>query len=162
MKTLINARTSGATFTAALGRLGHPGGRLISAGFQRVFSGFSAGAQRGLKAFVTRPSMGFWRYGDCFLASEVFSPWSTQHRRANCEGAPKVDGRRSEGGKGARKVDGRCFGPPARCGEFRGWAPSCSKATSEAVRKVDGRRFGRYRRRSEGGRLRPFDHLIWG
>jgi hypothetical protein len=92
------------------------------------------------RALSPGPRVGFCRYEDCYRASGVCSPRSPQHRRANCEGAPKVDGRRSEGGKGARKVDGRCFGQPAGRRELRGLVASCSKATSEGPPKVDGRR----------------------
>ena len=55
-----------------------------------------------------------------------------------------MDGRRSEGGKGARNVDGRWTeGASVRqraVANSEDSAPSCPKATSEGLRKVDGRR----------------------
>ena len=115
--------------------------------YMKTFSRARLGSLHRLRAHSGRsralspgPRVGFCRYEDCYRASGVCSPRSPQHRRANCEGAPKVDGRRSEGGKGARKVDGRCFGQPAGRRELRGLVASCSKATSEGLPKVDGRR----------------------
>lgn len=129
--------------------------RLGSLNRQRAHSGRS-------RALSPGPRVRFCRYEDCYRAPGVCSPRSPQRRRANCEGAPKVDGRRSEGGKGARKVDGRCFGPPAGRRELRGLVASCSKATFGRPPEGGWKALERYRRRSEGGRLRPSDQSHWG